>query len=146
VISDGDIAEDLRPRPYHYVVAERRVPLPLFLAGATERNALVEQAIVSDDGGFADDDAHPVIDEEPAPDLSARVNLDAGHQPRYLADDARRQRHARIVQTMGDAVQKDRVKAGVTEKDLQHAPGGRILPEYCFDLFPNGAEHRYSIM
>jgi hypothetical protein len=146
VIPDSDVAENLRPRPDYDVVAQRGVPFPFFLARATERHALVKQAIVPNDGSFADDDAHPVIDEKSAADLSARVNLNAGHQPGDLADDARRQRHTRIVKAMGEAVQQDRVKAGVAEKDLKYAPGGRVLPEYRFDLFPNGAEHGYSIM
>ena len=47
---------------------------------------MIEVAIVSDDGGFADHDSHAVINNKTAPQFSGGVNLDAG-QP---AGDVRR--------------------------------------------------------
>ena len=48
------------------------------VAGTAERDALVEHAVVAHDGGFADDDAHGVVDKEVLANLRGRVNLDAG--------------------------------------------------------------------
>src|SRR5580704_3434419 len=65
-------------RTDHHVVFERRVALFLLEAGAAERDALVEQHVVADLCGLADDDAHAVIDKEATPNLGARMDFDAG--------------------------------------------------------------------
>ena len=51
-----------------------------------QRDLLVEVAIVTDDRRLADDDAHAVVDEEAAPDLRARVDLDAGEPAAEMRD------------------------------------------------------------
>ena len=48
------------------------------VAGAAKRDALVEHAVVAHDGGFADDDAHGVVDKEMFADLCGGMNFDAG--------------------------------------------------------------------
>ena len=59
------------------------------VAGASKRDALVERAIIADDGGLTDDDAHGVVDEEPTADLGARVNFHTCHEASELRRYAR---------------------------------------------------------
>jgi hypothetical protein len=77
VVADFDVAEDFRAGADDYAVAERWVPLAGVLACAAEGDALVEEAVVADFGGLADDDAHAVVDEEAAAD-ARRGGFDAG--------------------------------------------------------------------
>jgi len=51
------------------------------------------------------------------------------------------QRHAPAVQPVGQAMQENGVKAGVTEKNLDHAFGGGVFPENRGDLFSDGLKH-----
>jgi len=48
-----------------------------FFAGTAESYVLIESAVVTNDAGFTDNDAHTVIDEEALPNLRAGMNLDA---------------------------------------------------------------------
>ena len=60
--------------------------LAVLLAGAAQRDALVQQHVVADLRGLADHHAHAVIDEEAAADARAGMNLDARQSARKLAD------------------------------------------------------------
>ena len=60
------------------MAAYRRVAFALFVSGATERDALVDQNIVADLRRLANHDPHAVIDEKAAPDFGAWVNFDSG--------------------------------------------------------------------
>ena len=59
------------------------------IAGASKRDALVERAIIADDGGLTDDDTHGVVDEESAADLGAWVNFHTCHEASELRRYAR---------------------------------------------------------
>ena len=48
---------------------------------------MVEKHIVSHFGGLADDDAHAVVNDEPAADLGPGVDLDACPEPVPLGDE-----------------------------------------------------------
>ena len=77
MMADQDVAQHLGSGPDNDVVAQGRMALALLITGAAERHALVEQHIVADLGGFPDDHAGAVVDEEPPPDGCARMDLDA---------------------------------------------------------------------
>ena len=64
-----------------------RFPWPF--AGAAERDALIERDVAADDGGLADDDARGVIDEEPAAQQRAGVDIDAGKEAGELRKEPR---------------------------------------------------------
>ena len=51
---------------------------------AAERHALVDRAVIADLGRLADDDAHPVVDEDAPADRRARMDLDTGQPARPL--------------------------------------------------------------
>ena len=78
VVADADVAEHLGTRAHGDIVAQGGVTLAGLVAGAAERDALVEHTVVAHNGGLADDDAHGVVDKEMLADLCGRVNLDAG--------------------------------------------------------------------
>ena len=47
---------------------------------------MVEQAVVPDLGGLADDDAHAVVDDQAAANLGAGVDLNPRPEPAPLGD------------------------------------------------------------
>ena len=58
------------------------------LAGAAQGDAVVNQAVVPDLGGLADDKAHAVVDDQALADGGAGVDLDAGAAAAGLGDQA----------------------------------------------------------
>ena len=62
-----------------------------------------------------------VIDEQSLADLRRGMDLDPGQRPRAHRDRARQQRHARLVQRVGDAMGQQRVDARPGRQDL-HRP------------------------
>ena len=65
--------------------------------------------------------------KKPSPIVGAGVDLDAGDEAADVRDEARRHRHAAVVQRVREAVQLARVEAGIGEDDLDvvDAPRGR---------------------
>jgi hypothetical protein len=128
------------------VIAQRWVALSLFVPGSTECYALIQENVVANLSGFPDYYARAVVDEEPPPDGSARMNLDARQKPAELRNNPRQQRHFPLVQPVGDPVQQDSVQTGVAEDNLERALSGRIPLEYGIDLLFYRAKHRASSM
>ena len=87
VVADmGVAAEDGGPGIDDHVVADLRVPVDALDGVAvfadrealgSERDALVKLYVVADYGGFTDDDACAVVDEEIASDGCARMDVDS---------------------------------------------------------------------
>jgi len=145
VVADLDVAEDFCAGADHHTVADGGVAFAGFLAGAAQGDALVEEDVVAEFGGFADDDAHAVVDEEAAADGGAGVDFDASEHAGELADRAGQGSPACAVQSMGEAMQKDCVEARITQHDLEYAARGRVAAEDGFNLFTN-PQHLKSIM
>ena len=91
---DVDIAEDDRAGAHHDVVAQGRVALSAVLARHAEGHALVEQAIIADDGRLADDDAHAVVDHEALADGRGGRDLDAVAAAGEAREQSRQPAHA----------------------------------------------------
>lgn len=89
VITHAERPQHLCARTDEHVISKRRVTLALVFARAAERHTLIQCAVVTDNGGFADDDTHTVVDEQIFTDRRARVNLytrfAARALPRYSA-------------------------------------------------------------
>ena len=109
-----------------HVVSDGGMALAVVLAGAAQGDAMIDQAVVADLGGLADDDAHPVVNDQAAADLGAGVDLNAGDVAGQLGVQAGQEGKVVTVEPVGDAVEDDGVDAGVEEKDLQLAAGGRV--------------------
>ena len=72
---------------------------------------MIDQDIVADLCGLADDHAHAVVDEEPSADLRAGVDLDAGDRPGELRQESRSQAATRFgPHPMGEPVRPDGVQ------------------------------------
>ena len=104
--------------------------------GAAEGDALVEVAVVADHGRLADDDAHAVVDEQPPPDLGARVDLDAGQEPAEVRDQPRQRDPAAHREAVRQAVDDEGVDAGVGEQDFERGARGRVAVFSDLDVFP----------
>ncbi len=104
VFAYGDVAQDVGVVADEDAVAEGGVALAVALAGAAERDALVEGDVAADDGGFADDHAGGVIDEEPPAEQRAGMDIDAGEEAGDLREHAGRRRSLCAPERVGDAV------------------------------------------
>src|SRR5579863_2490807 len=98
VVADVDVAEDFGAGTDDDAIAEGGVALSLLAAGAAEGDALVEEDVVTDFGGFADDYPGAVVDEKPAADGGSGMDLDAGEKAADLRQDARHERHTPAIQ------------------------------------------------
>src|SRR5580704_17230249 len=129
VMSNRDIAENLRPRPDHDIVADGGMALAFFLAGSAQRHALIHEHVVANFRRFSDHHAHAVIDEASPADGRARMDLNAGQGPVDLRQNPRQLREPRLMHPVGGTMQQDRVEAGVTEEDFDRALGRWITAE-----------------
>ena len=100
--------------------------LALVLAGAAQGDAVVDQAVVPDLRRLADDDAHAVVDDEPAADSGTGVDLDAGPEPAPLAHQPGQEEQPVPVEAVGQPVVQRGMHARIEQKDLQPAPGRRV--------------------
>ena len=95
-------------------------------APRAERDRLVQAHVAADDGGLADHDAGPVVDEEAGADLRGRVDVDPGQGVGDVGAQPRQEGHAEAVQAVRDAVVEHRDRAGIAQHDFGHRTGGRI--------------------
>jgi len=142
VVPNADAAQHLRACSNDHIVADCGVTLALLVSRSAQRHVLVKQYIVPDFRGFADDDAHTVVDKEPTPDLRARVYLDAGQESGELRDDTREERDTGVVELMGEAMEQNGMETRITKEDLQGAFGRWIFPKDGIYLFPDRFEHK----
>ncbi len=109
---------------------------------ATQRDAVIEGAVVADLGGLADDDAHAVVDKYPATDDRARMDLDPGEPPAPMRQPAGEPPQSPAPERMGDPAVPDQcVQPRVASQDLPSGPGGRVAVEDDRDVFAKSAEH-----
>lgn len=75
VVADVYGTEHLRACTYHDAVSERGVTLALVFSRTAERNALIDRAVISDDGSFTDNNAGTVVNKQSASYLCGGVDL-----------------------------------------------------------------------
>ncbi len=132
----------LAPAPITTPLPKRRVTLAGLPRGPAQRHPMVQRAIVADLRGFPDDDAHPVVDEHPAPYGRARMDLDAGQPPAPVGKPAGKPAQAQPPQPMRHpAVPDQRVQPGIAGQHFPTCPGGRIPVEHDGDVFAKAAQH-----
>ena len=108
-----------------------------FLAGTAQGDALIEGAVVPDDGSFADDHAGAVVDEQPLADLRTGMDLDAGQKPGALADHPCGEVFFVGMERVGQPIQHQRVESRVEEQYLRAGAGGRVLLADGIDIPPD---------
>ena len=113
------------------------MPLGPPCARPAQGHALEEMDVVLDDRRLADDDPHPVVDEEPLADARSGVDLNAGEGPPQVRHDPSRHPHPAPMQRMRQPVDLAGVKAGIREYYFEVAGRGRIAlprrPDVAFN-------------
>ncbi len=141
-VADQDRPQDLRAGAHDHGPPSVGCRLPAFHDVPAQSNAVVERAVVADFGGFADDDAHPVVDEHPPADRRAGVDFDAGQPAAPVRQPAREPARAAAPEAVAHrAVPYQRMQARIAG---QHLPGGAcggIALEYDRDVFTESVEH-----
>ena len=87
---------------------------------------MIEGHVVADLGGLADHAAHPVVDEDAAPELRPGVDLDPGQDAPDMGDQPADEQQSRTPRRMGEAVEQDGREPRIAEHDLQPRAPGRI--------------------
>src|SRR5690606_12275963 len=118
-----------------------RRALAFLPAGAAQRYAVVERAVVADFGGLADHHAHAMVDEEAPADAGAGMDLDTGEPARDCGKEARRPAQAMPPQPMVDAMHQQRVQAGIAGEHLERVAGGGVALHHATDLFFEPGQH-----
>jgi len=98
------------------------VALAGFLSRSSQRHALIERAIVPDNRRLANNDTHPVVNEEPAADLRTRMDLDAGEKAPDLGEQSGNEWNAVSVEKMRHAIVPQSVEPGIGENYLEDTP------------------------
>ena len=138
---DGDRPEDFGTRADGDIVTDRGVAFGLGEDLAAEGDAVVEHDTVANLGGFADDDAHPVVNEEAAADGGAGVDLHTREEARELRQDARWALDVAGPQCVGDAVHPDGVKAGIDDGVLKIAACCGVMEARVFEVLTDCLDH-----
>ena len=140
VVADANVAEHLGARAHGDVVAQGGVALAGFVAGAAKRDALVEHAVVAHDGGFADDDAHGVVDKEMLADLCSGMNLDPGDVAGDLREHTGERAMTVLPQPVFGHVVPLGVQARIGKEDDQTVLRGGVLRLDGLDVLANGID------
>src|SRR5947208_2812870 len=129
-MADPEGTQDLGSRAHDDIVADGGMALlPALLAGrpsAAQRHTVIKGAVVADLGGLADYDTHAVIDEQPAADAGAGMDLDAGQHPPDMRDEAAQEVEAALPQPMRGPEIEEGLETGVTQHDFQPRARRRI--------------------
>ena len=116
------------------------VALAGLVAGAAERDALVEHTVVAHDGGFADDDAHGVVDKEVLADLRGGMNLDAGDVAGDLREHTGERAMSMLPQPVLGHVVPLGVQARIGKEDDQTVLRSGVLRLDGLDVLANGID------
>ena len=87
---------------------------------------MVDQAVIPDFGGLADDDAHAVVNDQAAADGGPGVDLDPGAAAAALGDGPGQKFQIMPVTPVGQPVAAHSLDPGVQQQDLQPAAGRRV--------------------
>ena len=105
------------------------------LGHAAQSHTLVNRAVVADNAGAADDNAAAVIDENPPPQLRARVDFDRRQKPRDMRQNPRQQFPIPFPQAVVHAVQPNRVQPRIAQHNLDVALRNRIALAIHIEFF-----------
>jgi hypothetical protein len=106
---------------------------------------VVHVHVVADLGRFADHDAHAVVDENSATEVSGGMDLDAGQEAGDLREQARGEAEIALPEPVCDAVEPDGVEPGV-QQDFGGGPGGGVCLASCANVFGDSVDHWWGPM
>lgn len=128
-VAHRDGAEEDGPGPDEHAVTQGGVALAAVLAGHAERRAMIHEAIVTDDGGPADDHADAVVDGEssayPRGGMDVGAVLDAGAH----GEPERERAMPPLVEPVLDAIGAHDAIARREARDVGDAVGRRVARE-----------------
>ena len=93
--------------------------LSAFLARSAKGYALINRAAVANLGGFADNDAHSVVNKHAAADFCRRMNLNAGAVPHNLRNCPGKKTVTVVPKPVCRSVPHNGVKTGVNKQNLK---------------------------
>ena len=102
---------------------------------------MVKRDIVTDDSGFTDHHAHAMVDEKPAADGGARMNLDTGQHARQMCREAAQPAKAVPPEPMGDTMQDQGVNARIAGQNLPERAYCRIAVKDRTNILTQIPEH-----
>lgn len=126
VVANGYVAQNFCACAYYHVVAQRGMAFVMLLARSAQGCALVNRAVITDDGGLTDNYAHAVVDEQIFADFCAGVDFDTRKKPAQLRQQSSQKTQVYYVEKMRNAMPNYRMHARVQQKDFQRASCGRI--------------------
>src|SRR5215218_3464300 len=102
------------------------MPLTARLSCAAQGDTLVERAVITDDGRFANDDAHTVVNEYALANCRAGMNLDPGQESPEVAHKPGEEEELHFIEPVCKSMELDRVTSRVGEHDLEPRTRRRI--------------------
>ena len=87
-MADVNVAQNLGTCPDQHTIANFRVTIAVFFAGAAQSDTVVDGAVVPDLTGLTEHDAHAVINEQASADGGTGVDLDAGQETPHMRREA----------------------------------------------------------
>ncbi|MPM31554.1 hypothetical protein SDC9_78109 [bioreactor metagenome] len=126
--------EHRRARGNGYMIAKGRVALTNILAGTAEGRALIDGHVVSDHGGFADDYANAVVNEQTLADGCRRVDINARAEAARFGNHPAQQLHAARIEKVRPAVHPYRAETRVAKHDLQRGERSRVAVKHRLNI------------
>ena len=139
--TDRQRSEHLGSCADHHAVFNRRVTPSLVPGSSAQRYAVIERHIVPNHRGFADDDPHPVIDEEAPADGCPRVDFDTGQEAREMRDRPPHPAQPQFPEPVRQTMQNHRMHSRITGQHLPRGTGCWIAVKDRTDVFAQAAEH-----
>ena len=104
------------------------------LAGTSESYALIKRTVVPDLGCLAYDNRAAVVNKQSLPYLCGGMYFDARQEFCALTYKPRRKYVSVCMQQVRDAVRRNRVKAGIKQRNLKLGSRGRVSLLYRFQF------------
>src|ERR1700690_1664403 len=103
--------------------------LPIFLAGSTQCNTLIEEAVFTNLSCLAYNNPHAVVYNKTGCYLCSRMDLYAGQKPSDMRQEPRQYRDTGIPENMVDPVKYHGMEPRIRQNHLKPAPGSRVSQE-----------------
>ncbi|GBE36528.1 hypothetical protein BMS3Bbin07_00675 [bacterium BMS3Bbin07] len=126
IIAYPDGTEYLCPSPHHHPFSECGMALAFLLSCPPECNTLIQEAVLTNLCRLPYHDPHPMVYKKPRTYPCPRVYLNPGHQPDNIGYKPGQDGNLFLPQYMVYSVEKDCMKPGIAEHDIQPAACCRV--------------------
>ncbi len=134
VSAERDVAQYFRARTDIDAIFQGRMTFDIGRSSSSQSDAVIELAVISDNGRFANDDTHAVVDHEPFADLRSRMNFDPRFMTGPVRDPSGQQMMAPRPEMMGNAVMIQCLDVRIYEQHFEFCFGSRIELHGTFDI------------